>query len=245
MINSVEFMELVSKGYIPGECDKVTLEMLHRNLHCKYVSDDHTMSVSIEYTKYNDGNYFFGTDPITISSIAVALKMLKVLSTDCEMQLVVDKNQRILMVNDDSLEVRIPLLHTSQTPTYPKLNHNALTGVCSYRCPIDTDFIKYFKQLSRAVPKAKYVYFVGESLSMQMMISETEDYTLGVKLNLPDGMINGDVFEESKFSVKKLKHIFQNNEKCISGEMVVYSGLLIILRFYYEKYEVNYRLVAD
>lgn len=245
MINTEDVIHMLSYGLITGECNKVILGYETRNLVCQFVSDDQTMTGTAIFEKFNDGNSFFGNEPIAIADVAGLIKMLKTIGKEFESEVVtIGRGDQYLLIRNNPLEMRVPLIRRSQIPRIPRIMVENIHASKTQEAFIDGEFIKKFYKMSGAMKDCKYVYIDQEDDMMQVIISQTEDYKNGIKFDLKAEVTAGQ-FHITKFDMKKFRTLLYNSKDCVQGKLLITSNLLATMQFLHKKSAVKLHLVTE
>lgn len=244
-MNKELFEAMIATGFIRGHSNKGVLYFNGRNMHCDFISDDNSLICKTVVEKYNDGNNFIGDKKIGLPDLNSFLKMLKTLGKSINIKVLIeDRNDKFLLLDDDTIQMRYGLIAESRLPKIPNIKTESLsTTPCQVF--IDSEFIKKFYKLSGAVKDCKYLFVNTDDENLYMTISQSENYLTGVKISVPllDSPGMGD--KVLKFDIKKFRLMLYNNRNMDGGRLQFHGGGIANAQFFADGIKTTYFVVAE
>tara|TARA_R110000822_G_scaffold128195_10_gene263915 strand:- start:1554 stop:2291 length:738 start_codon:yes stop_codon:yes gene_type:complete len=233
-MNKALLHSIVSLGFIRSHCNIATLGYVGRDLHCNFVSTDRTVTCNIIAEKFNDGDDFLGGNKIGLPNVDSFLKMLKTLGKDISASVYHEgRNDRVLLLDDETMQMKYGVLADSQMPLSVKLK-TAHLSTQPVTITIDPDFIKRFHKLSGAIKDCKYLFIKSKDGIIELILSQTEDYNTGATIPFERDDDTDDI-EIMKFDIKKFRMLLYNNRTMTDGNIQFHREGLCIIKFTSEK----------
>lgn len=235
--------QILTAGYIRGVCNSTVLSYVGRDLHSQFVSIDNTVLGTVVAEKFNDGNSFFGIDPVGIPRVDDLLKMLKTLGKDVKMTVAKEgRSSMYLKLDDSTFQMKYGLTFGSNLQRIPGLNPSALSKNPP-EMSIDKEFIMKFYKLSGAIKDCKYVYVNIEGGTINFILSQSDDYNTGAKLSYP--ITTTEQVPLMKFNVKKIRTLLHNNRDSGDGKIRFHLNGAIDMSFNPNNLKLNYTIIAE
>ena len=243
-MNGKSFTNILTSGYIRGECNKAIISYSGSNLDCQFVSDDKVLAGNVVSENFNEGVDFLEGKVAGIPDVDSLIKMIKTLGKEVTISLdTVSSNESYLLLKDGVINMRYGLITDSQMPKRVRLKLDQLQSTPAVIF-IDKTFIEQFYKLSGAVKDCKVLYVRCYDNVLELLISQTADFNTGVKLTPP---IDGDAsdFKMLKFDMKKFRNLLKNNKAADATRLTFYGEGVCKIDIASSDYSGSYNIIAN
>ena len=224
-------IDIVSKGFIRGECNRATLYYSGRDLKCEYVSDDREVVGVVTAEKFNGGNNFIGNKKVGIPDVDDFLKKVKTLGKEITIETKDEgRNGKFFIMKDNIMTMRYILQPENMLQKFPKFKDQYFD-----RSPnqliIDSVFNTRMYKSSGAIKDCKYLFIQSNKEVIYLTLSQKEDFNTGIQFEY-ELKTHGYEVDPKKFDIKKIRHILNNNSKMDGGILEIHSGGILVIEFY-------------
>lgn len=209
-MKKTQLIDFIGKYYLAGECESVILEVVDKQMKCKFVNENKTVlgSVTLNETILPDGN-------LGVYQTSSLLKILSALDDDITIKYE-ERNDTLskLLIADKTISAEFVLADPDIIPEVPSMKNNPEEDLMFEFTP---DLIDKFNKSNNALPDAASFAIITTDDSINMILNYSDLATNRIEIAIPK-VIKAKAVEIIYFPAKLFQNIInanKNAKKCI------------------------------